>query len=85
MASTRKKRFKPYEFNYSGKKPHGFKSPQEEGEESISGTMAELESDDDVLMAVHEVGLALGEDYEHPRELNISADIEKAERYKRTH
>ena len=72
-------------FNITGKKQHPFKSPQEEGEESISGTVAGLESDDDVLKAAHEMGIGLSEDYEHPKELDIAKDIEKAEKYKRTH
>ncbi len=82
----RRKRLKPTDYiNLSGKKQHQYKSPQEEGEESMSGTMAGLESDDDVLAAAHEMGIGLSEDYEHPKELNIARDIEKAEEHKRTH
>lgn len=61
------------------------KSPQEEGEESISGSMAGLESDDDVLATAHEMGIGLSGDYEHPKELNIARDMDRAEKYKRTH
>lgn len=83
----RRKRLKPTDFyiDLRGKKQHQYKSPQGEGEESISGTIAGLESDDDVLKAVHEMGIGLSEDYEHPKELDIAYDIQKAERHKRTH
>jgi hypothetical protein len=84
--NMRRKKLKPTDYvNLRGKKQHPFKSPQEEGEEYISGTIAGLESDDDVLEAAHEMGIGLSEDYEHPKELDIARDVEKEERYKRTH
>jgi len=80
------KKIKPSDYAYlHGKKQQTFKSPQEEGEESMSGTLAGLESDDDVLAAAHEMGIGLSEDYEHPKELDIAKDIDRAEEYKRTH
>ena len=82
----KKRKLQPTDYQYiTGKKQHEFKSPQGEGEESISGTIAGLESDDDVLAAAHEMGIGLSEDYEHPKELNIAKDIERAEEHKRTH
>mgnify|MGYP001601634247 CR=1 FL=1 len=83
-----KRRIKPEDLAtlyLKGKKAHIYKSPQREGEESISGTIAGLESDDDVLEAAHQMGIGLSEDYEHPKELDIAKDIDKAEEYKRTH
>lgn len=85
MNLKKKNKFTPYELNFRGRTAHMFKSPQGEGEDSMSGSMADLESDDDVLMAAHMMGLGLSEDYEHPKELNIARDMEKAEHYKMTH
>lgn len=85
MDLKRRKKFTPYELNFRGKTAHAFKSPQEEGEEAISGSMADVESDDDVLAAAHKMGLGLSEDYEHPKQLDIAKDVENAEHYKRTH
>lgn len=53
------------------------KSPQEEGEESISGDMADLESDDNVLDAAHKVGLYENADEEHPEELGLDSQTDK--------
>ena len=61
------------------------KSPQMQGEESISGSMPDLESDDDALKSAHEMGIGLSENYEHPKELDIAKDIDKAEDHVRTH
>jgi hypothetical protein len=61
------------------------KSPQMQGEESISGSMPDLESDDDVLKSAHEMGIGLSENYEHPKELDIAKDVNKAEEHVRTH
>ena len=61
------------------------KSPQIQGEESISGSMPDLESDDDTLKSAHEMGIGLSENYEHPKELDIAKDIDKAEEHARTH
>lgn len=82
----KKKKLKLTELpDYRGRKYPKTKSPQELGEESISGSIPSLESDNDVLKSAHEMGIGLGESYEHPRELDIDKDIEKAEEYKRTH
>lgn len=82
----RKKKLKLTELpDYRGIKSHKTKSPQEIGEESISGSMPGLESDDDVLKTAHEMGIGLGESYEHPRELNIGKDVNRSEEHKRTH
>jgi hypothetical protein len=61
------------------------KSPQMLDEESISGSMPDLESDDDVLKSAHEMGIGLSENSEHPRELDIAKDVDKAEEHIRTH
>lgn len=60
-------------------------SPSVMGEQSLSGDMPDPESDDNVLENAHAVGLALEEDEEHPKPLNIAADINKAEEYRKTH
>ena len=60
-------------------------SPASAGEASESGSTPDPESDDDVLANAHDMGIALGEDEEHPKELNIADDIDKAEEYQRTH
>lgn len=60
-------------------------SPSVIGEQSLSGDMPDPESDDDVLENAHAVGLALEEDEEHPKPLNIAADINNAEEYRKTH
>ncbi|OGH16973.1 MAG: hypothetical protein A3C30_01845 [Candidatus Levybacteria bacterium RIFCSPHIGHO2_02_FULL_40_18] len=86
MTYIRRKRLKAADLAFGqGKKSYLAKSPQEADEESISGRIADLESDDDVLEAAHKMGIGLSEDYEHPRELDIAKDVEKAEKYKRTH
>lgn len=61
------------------------KSPQEYGEESVSGSMPDPESDDDTLENAWKMGLYTGDDEEHPQELNIAHEMEKAEKYKQTH
>lgn len=54
-------------------------SPSERGEHSVSGSNADLESDDDTLENAHRMGIAPKADLEHPTELNIAKDIEEAE------
>ncbi len=49
------------------------------GEGSISGSNADLESDDDVLETAHEAGLYQSADDEHPQELNIAEQVQNAE------
>lgn len=60
-------------------------NPGEEGEASVSGDMPDPASDNDTLENSHDVGLRLDEDSEHPHELDIASDIDKAEEYQRTH
>lgn len=54
-------------------------SPSVQGEQSVSGDMPDPESDDDTLVNAQQVGTQLEEDSENPKELNIGADIDKAE------
>ncbi len=56
------------------------KTPQNQGEESISGSMAGVESDDNTLDAAHEMGLYQKADEEHPKEVGIAEEIDKAEK-----
>lgn len=56
-----------------------------QGEQSVSGSTPDPESDDDTLENAHNMGLQLNEDDEHPQPLNLAADIDKAEEYHRTH
>lgn len=58
-------------------------SPSILGEQSVSGDMADPESDDDMLLNSHQMGLRLDEDEDNPQELNIAADIAAAERSRR--
>lgn len=60
-------------------------TPGEVGESSVSGDMPDPDSDDDTLENAHSAGLRLNEDEEHPQELDIASDIDKAEEYQRTH
>ena len=53
--------------------------PYNQGEQSISGTTPDPESDDDTLQNAQDVGQQLGEDTEHPEELDIARDIDKGE------
>lgn len=48
-------------------------------EESIIGDMADLESDDDMLENAHDMGLYKADDGEHPQELNLAGEVQKAE------
>lgn len=58
--------------------------PHTVGEHTVSGSSPDPVSDDDTLRNSHEVGLRLDEDYEHPKELNIAADVAAAERRRRS-
>lgn len=51
----------------------------DEGGESVSGEMADVDSDDDLLLNSHAVGLRLDEDEDNPQPLDIAADIAAAE------
>lgn len=63
-----------------------FTHPSNEGQQSISGSEPDPTSDDDTLDVAHAVGSQLDEDdsMEHPQELDISRDIDKAEQDLRT-
>ncbi len=50
------------------------------GEESISGSTPDLESDDNTLDAAHEAGLYEDQDEEHPGEIGIAQEEEKDEK-----
>lgn len=50
------------------------------GEESVSGSTPDLESDDDTLKSAQDAGLYENQDEEHPGELNIASEIEKDEK-----
>lgn len=56
------------------------KSPSVQGEEAVSGDDPDPESDDDTLSNAHAVGQQLGEDLEHPQEIDIARDIDNAEK-----
>jgi len=58
----------------------GEKSPEIVGEESVSGSEPDPESDDDLLANAQAVGEQLGEDPEHPEEIDIARDIDAAEK-----
>lgn len=49
------------------------------GEQSISGSTPDPESDDNTLDAAHDVGLYEDQDEEHPGELGIDEEIRKDE------
>lgn len=53
------------------------------GEQAISGDMPDVESDDDMLLNSHGVGLRLDEDYENPKPLDIARDVNAAESNRR--
>jgi hypothetical protein len=55
-------------------------SPQLLGEQSVSGDMADPESDDDMLENAHQMGLQMGADDDNPQELDMAGDVAAAER-----
>jgi len=55
-----------------------------EEEESISGSAPAPGSDDDTLTNAQQMGEQLDEDEEHPKEVNIARDVDKAEEHHRT-
>jgi hypothetical protein len=57
--------------------------PYLEGEAAISGSAPDVEADDNMLDASHEVGLRQDESEEHKKPLNMAADVAKAERMRR--
>jgi hypothetical protein len=60
-------------------------TPAVKGEQSISGDMSDPSADDDTLSNAQNMGLGLGEDSEHPQELDIGSDMDKAEEFQNTH
>lgn len=50
------------------------------GEDTISGSEADLESDNNVLDAAHETGLYEDQDEEHPGEIGVDEEIYKDEK-----
>jgi len=54
--------------------------PYSQGEQSVSGSSPDPESDDDTLANAQAVGMQLLEDVEHPQEIDIARDIDAAER-----
>lgn len=70
------KRIGPDEQKHQGALDEDIKT----GEQTISGTNADLESDDNTLDAVHEAGLYGDQDEEHPGEINIAKEVEKDEK-----
>lgn len=54
-----------------------------DGEEKISGSVPDLESDDDTLENAHEMGLYKADDGEHPQELDLAGEVMKAEENRR--
>jgi hypothetical protein len=63
----------------------GDDSPAQAGEQSVSGSTPDPTADDDTLETAHAMGQQLGEDEEHPQELDIARDIDEAEESIRTH
>lgn len=59
--------------------------PHVTGEQGVNATNPDPASDDDTLANAHNVGLRLDEDEEHPQELDIGSDIDKAEEYHHSH
>lgn len=61
------------------------RQPSNQGEQSVSGSTPDLESDDDTLANAQEAGEQLDENEEHPKEIDLGGDVDKAEKYHRTH
>lgn len=68
------------------KQQKGFKEEQKhpldlvnEGAADISGSEADIESDDDVSKAAKDVGLYQEADDEHPAEVGVAEEVEKDE------
>lgn len=55
-------------------------TPQNEGEQAVSGHMPNPDSDDEVLETAQQMGLHVDENYENPQELNIGADVAAGEK-----
>lgn len=55
------------------------------GQQAGNASMPDPTADDDTLQNAHAVGSQADEDEEHPQELGVSRDIDKAQEYNRTH
>ncbi len=61
-------------------------SPEREDEMSVSGSMPDPESDDDVLKNAHDMGLQRGETFNSkPQELDLDRDLDSNDDYAKTH
>lgn len=58
--------------------------PSNQGQQSVSGSESTPVSDDDTLQAAKDVGMQLHEDEQHPKEVDLGHDINKAEEYHKT-
>ncbi len=50
------------------------------GEQSISGSTPDPESDDDTLKTAQDAGLYEDQDEEHPGEINVAQEVQKDEK-----
>ncbi len=62
------------------KKHRVVKESEMTGDEDVSGSMANPESDDDVLDSIHKMGLYQKANEEHPEELGLGEQVDKAEK-----
>ena len=61
-------------------------SPEREDEMSVSGSMPDPESDDDVLKNAHDMGLQRGETFNSkPQELDLDRDLDSNDDFAKTH
>lgn len=74
-----------FEQDMEDMKSQSTQPPSVTGNNSVSGSTPDLESDDDVLQNAHQMGIAQDADLEHPKELNIAKDVDDAEEFQRTH
>lgn len=70
------KRIGPDEQKHQGALDEDIKT----GEQTISGSTPNPESDDNTLDTAHEAGLYEDQDEEHPGEINIAKEVEKDEK-----
>lgn len=74
----------PPEPNRAGISPREYTAmtnfPELYSEETASGNMPNPESDDDTIKDIQEWGFYLDADDEHPKEINIQQQIDKAEK-----
>lgn len=62
-----------------------FQQPENLGQQAANASMPDPTSDDDTLQNAQAVGTQMDEDDEHPEELGMGRDIDKAQEYHRTH